>query len=70
MQKAIIEIEGMTCMHCSRTVKNLIEEVEGVASAEVDLSTNKAIVDFDDSASTKAIIDNINSSETFKAKLI
>lgn len=68
MEKAIIEVEGMSCGHCSNAVKNLIEEVEGVQSAMVDLSTKQAKVEFDTtSTSTQAIIENINSSEIYKA---
>ena len=68
MEKAIIEVEGMSCGHCSNAVKNLIEEVEGVQSAMVDLSTKQAKVEFDTTSnSTQAIIENINSSEIYKA---
>ena len=68
MEKAIIEVEGMTCGHCSNAVKNLIEEVKGVESAEVDLSAKKAIVTFESATTnSQAIIDNINSSNIYKA---
>lgn len=69
MEKAIFEVEGMSCGHCSNAVKNLIEEVEGVRSASINLSQNQAVVDFDtNSTSVQAIIENINSSEVYKAK--
>lgn len=68
MEKTIIEVEGMSCGHCSNAVKNLIEEVDGVKSTLVDLASKKAEVEFDASSTTaKAIIDNINSSEIYKA---
>jgi copper chaperone len=68
MEETIIEIEGMTCGHCSSAVKNLIEEVDGVKSAEIELSTKEAKVEFDStSTSVQAIIENINSSEIYKA---
>lgn len=67
MQKAIIEIEGMTCGHCSSAVKNLIEEVTGVESAEIDLSTKRAIVGFNEHTTAETIIENINSSNIYKA---
>ncbi|MBP9152776.1 MAG: heavy-metal-associated domain-containing protein [Flavobacteriales bacterium] len=67
-EKTTIIVEGMSCGHCSNAVKNLIEEVEGVESAEVNLATKQASVSFDPNATTtRAIIDNINSSETYKA---
>ncbi|MCF8465582.1 MAG: cation transporter [Flavobacteriales bacterium] len=67
-ENIIITVEGMNCGHCSNAVKNLIEELEGVESAEVNLGTKEANVLFDPKATnTQAIIDNINSSETYKA---
>lgn len=71
MKKTIIEVSGMSCGHCSATVKSMIEELDGIESADVDLAGAKAIVGFDDSKITpQTIIESINSSETFKAKLI
>ena len=68
MEKAIIEVEGMSCGHCSNAVKNLIEEVDGVETTEVSLENKEAIVSFDSSKTTsQAIIENINSSEIYKA---
>ena len=68
MEKAIIEVEGMSCGHCSNAVKNLIEEVDGVETTEVSLENKEAIVSFDSSKTTsQTIIENINSSEIYKA---
>ena len=68
MEKAILVVEGMSCGHCSNAVKNLIEEVDGVKSTSIDLTSKQAEVEFDaSSTSMKTIIDNINSSEIYKA---
>lgn len=68
MKDATFDIEGMSCNHCVNAVKNLIEDVEGVKSAIVDLNTNEAQVLFEDTqTSAGAIIDNINSSNIYKA---
>lgn len=67
-EKTTINVEGMNCGHCSATVRDLIEELDGIESTEVNLSTKEAKVVFDASkTSIQAIIENINSSETFKA---
>ena len=67
-EKNTINVEGMSCGHCSNAVKNLIEEVKGVQSVDVNLATNDADVSFDtDETNTQAIIDNINSSGIYKA---
>ena len=39
-----IEIEGMTCEHCARSIHRALMEVEGVESAEVDFRKGEAIV--------------------------
>lgn len=65
-----IEVQGMTCGHCARAVKELAEEVEGVSSAQVDLATKQVTIQVDSpSVSAQAIIDNINSSNVYKATL-
>lgn len=64
----MINVEGMSCGHCSNAVKNLIEEVDGIVAVEVDLGSNEAHVSFDNSTTnSQAIIDNINSSNIYKA---
>lgn len=66
----ILDVEGMTCGHCARAVKELAEEVEGVASATVDLESKKVRVSLNAFAvSAQTIIDNINSSNSYKARL-
>jgi len=68
MEKTVIGVEGMSCGHCSATVKSIIEELDGVESAEVDLAGAKAIVGFDRAKTNpETIIESINSSETYKA---
>ncbi len=58
--KKRLSIEGMTCGHCVMHVKNALTEVAGVASANVDLATKRAIVEgpaLDDSQLTAAVAD-------------
>src|SRR5699024_1639191 len=44
--KRTILVEGMTCAACSSRVEKVLNRLEGVAKASVNLSTNKAIVEF------------------------
>jgi copper chaperone CopZ len=68
MEKTIIGVEGMSCGHCSASVKAIIEELEGVESADVLLADHKAIIEFDSAqTNSQAIIDSINSSNVYKA---
>ena len=40
----ILTIEGMMCEHCEKTVKNALENIDGVKSAVVSHEKNQAIV--------------------------
>ncbi|MEW8974391.1 MAG: heavy metal translocating P-type ATPase [Tissierellaceae bacterium] len=42
----ILLVEGMTCAACSTRVEKVLNKVEGVAKANVNLSTNKAVVEY------------------------
>jgi len=43
-ESVTLAIEGMTCSHCVQSVARALDEVAGVASAEVDLGSGKAVV--------------------------
>ena len=42
--KKIINIEGMGCQNCVKHVKEALENLDGVASAEVSLEKNNALI--------------------------
>lgn len=66
--KTTLAIEGMNCSHCVSAVKNLIGELDGIEGVEVELSSKEAHVSFNPiKTSSEAIIENINSSKTYKA---
>jgi Cu+-exporting ATPase len=44
--KKTLLVEGMTCAACSTRVEKMLNKVDGVTKASVNLSTNKAIVEF------------------------
>lgn len=53
--KTIIEIEGMTCAHCVRHVKEALEKVPGVKKAAVDLENRTAVVEHDGEVSPQTL---------------
>lgn len=59
--KKTIQIEGMSCGHCSSSVEKALRAVPGVKSAKVDLATKLAVVEEDagvaDAALQKAVTD-------------
>jgi copper chaperone len=68
IENATLEIEGMSCGHCVNAVKNLIQELNGIESVHVNLSSKQADVSYNPlEVSAQAIITNINSSNSYKA---
>ncbi|MGM8365689.1 copper chaperone CopZ [Virgibacillus sp. W0181] len=47
-----IKVEGMSCGHCVSAVQGALENLKGVASAEVTLSEGKVEVTYDDTEVT------------------
>jgi copper ion binding protein len=58
--KKELTIEGMSCQHCVKHVKEALESVSGVAKAEVSLEKKRADVEgeaLDDAALRAAVED-------------
>ena len=49
LQKITLNVEGMTCNHCSGMVKKTLEEIAGISNVSVDRDANKASFDADTS---------------------
>ncbi|MCG9130013.1 heavy-metal-associated domain-containing protein [Candidatus Poribacteria bacterium] len=49
MQKIRIEIQGMSCEHCVKTVTDALTKLDGVYKAKVNLKKKQAIVNYDES---------------------
>ncbi len=50
MEKLELNITGMTCGGCVRSVQKKLAGLPGVSSAKVDLAAAEAVVEFDSSA--------------------
>ena len=48
MARTTLNVTGMTCQHCVASVRDALQELEGVRSARVDLDSGRAVVDYDD----------------------
>ena len=46
MKKTIL-VDGMMCRHCVKHVKDALEKVDGVKSAEVSLENKTAVVELE-----------------------
>lgn len=47
LAEIVLQIEGMSCQHCVRSVRAALQGLAGVRSAEVSLSGKKAVVSYD-----------------------
>ena len=47
METTVLKVNGMTCGGCVRSVKNVLESIQGVNSAEVSLEKAQATVTYD-----------------------
>jgi Cu+-exporting ATPase len=56
MEKIQLKIKGMYCVSCENKIKDAILNMNGVKNANVDYTTEKAVVEFD---SAKTDIKNI-----------
>ena len=45
--KKEFKVEGMSCSHCERAIKNELNELNGVSNTEVDLSGKTVTVQYD-----------------------
>lgn len=55
----IYKVEGMTCSACSSAVERAIAKIPGVQKSEVNLLTNQAIVEADDSVNDLEILEAV-----------
>lgn len=54
MTTITLNIQGMTCGGCVKSVSNVLNELAGVTKAEVSLENHNAVVTFDENAVTVA----------------
>ncbi|KHF40423.1 copper chaperone CopZ [Halalkalibacter okhensis] len=47
MEKATIQVKGMSCNHCVSAVEGSVAKLDGVRSVEVNLAEGTVVVDFE-----------------------
>ncbi|HEV8695935.1 MAG TPA: copper ion binding protein [Lysobacter sp.] len=47
METTILKVKGMTCGGCVRSVKSVLESIQGVSGVEVSLEKAQATVTYD-----------------------
>jgi len=67
IQTLKLEISGMTCDHCAKTIEKKVSSVEGLVSKSVSFPEKKGEFQFDtEKASADKIINAINSTGHYK----
>ncbi|WP_394809208.1 heavy-metal-associated domain-containing protein [Nitrosomonas sp.] len=56
MQTTTIKIKGMTCMGCVNSIKTILKNLPGVLQTEVTLDSAQAIVQYDPTSTTIALL--------------
>ena len=55
-QTTTLNITGMTCGGCVKSVTNALNQVTGVQQADVSLEQNNAVINFDDSQTNETAL--------------
>ena len=56
MRTEVYDIEGMSCAACSSAVERVTRKLEGVESSDVNLTTNKMTITYDETKVTPEMI--------------
>jgi copper chaperone len=56
MEKVILEVNGMSCEHCVKAIKNSLSEIDGIEKVDISLEEGTVTVEYDTS---KVEIENI-----------
>ncbi|MCF8045805.1 MAG: heavy-metal-associated domain-containing protein [Desulfarculaceae bacterium] len=59
MKKVVLNVEGMSCGHCSATVQKALEALENVTDVHVDLEGRKAHFSTDDDSVVPKAVDAV-----------
>ncbi|MBZ0152902.1 MAG: heavy-metal-associated domain-containing protein, partial [Planctomycetes bacterium] len=57
MERATIDITGMTCAACVRRVERVLQKLDGVEAASVNLATQQAQTSFDPARVTRPVLE-------------
>ena len=68
-KKISIDVVGMSCAACSTRVEKVLNKVEGVVKATVNLSTNKAIIEYPSGAIDEDILVKTVEKAGYKAEV-
>jgi len=59
MSTVQLTVDGMTCGGCSGRLKRVMEQAEGISTADIELKTKQVVVAFDSGVIDQAAIEAI-----------
>ncbi|MFZ0370745.1 MAG: copper ion binding protein [Halobacillus sp.] len=62
-----LEVNGMSCEHCEKTVKESLEKLEGVHGVEVHLTSGKVDVMYDEAYVSKGMMKETIEAQGYEA---
>jgi mercuric ion binding protein len=65
-----LAVDGMTCASCPYIVRTVLQEIPGVARAEVSYAEKTAVVTFDDAEITVAALTRATAGVGFPSRVI
>jgi copper chaperone len=68
MRRESLDVEGMSCDHCVKTIKNEVGRLKGVNKVDVDLRRKTVTVEYDDSRVSTRDIERTIDREGYKVK--
>jgi mercuric ion binding protein len=68
-QTTVLDVQNMTCSLCPVTVKKALEQVPGVARADVDMDRKTATVMFDADKTSAAALANATTNAGYPATI-
>lgn len=48
MRTITLVVKGMSCIGCVKSVKGVLSDMKGVKSVEVDLTSGKTVIEYDE----------------------
>jgi len=64
----MLNVEGMSCMHCVNSIKKALGELNGVGSVDVDLNGKKVRVEHDPELVSEEIIKGVIEDQGYEVK--
>lgn len=59
MNKLVLNVEGMSCSHCEKSVKKAVFEIDGVSDVKVSLADRQVTVEHNGNVPDSSIKDAI-----------